>query len=530
MKLFTLWFSLLFGLGVACADEVRPELLVFQGGLKPIGTPRATELTEKLNLSASRGEIVNFMMQAKSDHCFSLHLGELKASHGSRHLDLAVYEAVPFKTEHASYRGAKVGDYLDPLIPRSQVCAKAGQETWILGELKIPEDFPPGDYEASLEGLGHVRLKLHVWKMKIPDKPAVPMYAELTTYYLLLGHYGKWHEGQAELAQKYVKSLLAHRIIPYKQAIRPIPVHGSLAYLGSNDEVKFEDSFESSVVEPLPEWAYLSIPFNTNSRQANQDTVQLQAVQSALEQRDWLSRSLIYLWDEPQKEDLSALRALGRAVRKSAPGMKTLVTSEYRSDLKDIVDIFVPIMDKFDYPGSPPVSVYDSWRARGKEFWLYVSCMSHGCTNDVDSGAPDWVIDRPGTHIRSQAWIASYYHAAAVLYYSVDNGFQFFSKGRDPWVSLWDFTGNGDGTLYYPGRPGLYGLTEQEPIESLRLKLWRQSSYDAEYLRWMNQTHKRPPWWPKLMRTLVRTPRDWEHSDSVYADAREKMGNYLDSQ
>ena len=475
------WFivPLIFLVAIgARAEGPSTELLVFEGGLKPFGALHPSDFSDEVKLSASRGEVVNFMMLARAsgpEQCFSLRLGEVRSDHIFKHLDLAVYEAVPFKTEHASYRGARVGSYLDPLIPRSRVCTGEGRDTWILGEIKIPEDFPAGVYQASLEGFGHVRVRLHVWKMVVPQSPAVPLYAELTSYYLLLGHYGKWHDGQSELSQKYMRSMVAHRIIPYKQAVRPIPVHGSLAYLGANDEVKYDDSFEASVVDPLPEWAYLSIPFATNSKRASEDTQQLSAVASALEQKDWLRRALIYLWDEPAREDIPALKALGRAVRRSAPGVKTLVTSEYRTDLKDLVDIFVPIMDRFDYPGAPPVSVYDRWRALGKEFWLYVSCMSHGCTNDVDSGAPDWVIDRPGTHIRSQAWIASYYHASAILYYSVDNGFQFFSKGRDPWTNLWDFTGNGDGTLCYPGRPGLYGLTEPEPIESLRLKLWRQS-------------------------------------------------------
>jgi hypothetical protein len=42
-------------------------------------------------------------------------------------------------------------------------------------------------------------------------------------------------------------------------------------------------------------------------------------------------------------------------------------------------------------------------------------------------------------------------------------------EGADPWTDPWQFGGNGDGTLYYPGMPGRVGGTHDIPIESLRL-------------------------------------------------------------
>lgn len=41
--------------------------------------------------------------------------------------------------------------------------------------------------------------------------------------------------------------------------------------------------------------------------------------------------------------------------------------------------------------------------------------------------------------------------------------------------------GNGDGTLFYPGRPRTIGGTTQIPLESVRLKLIREGLEDYEY-------------------------------------------------
>jgi hypothetical protein len=44
------------------------------------------------------------------------------------------------------------------------------------------------------------------------------------------------------------------------------------------------------------------------------------------------------------------------------------------------------------------------------------------------------------------------------------------------------YGGNGDGTLFYPGRPDTIGGTTQIPVESIRLKLIREGLEDYEYL------------------------------------------------
>ncbi len=45
------------------------------------------------------------------------------------------------------------------------------------------------------------------------------------------------------------------------------------------------------------------------------------------------------------------------------------------------------------------------------------------------------------------------------------------------------FTGNGDGTLFYPGTPAKIGGTSHIPVASIRLKMIREGMEDYEYLK-----------------------------------------------
>jgi chemotaxis methyl-accepting protein methylase len=47
--------------------------------------------------------------------------------------------------------------------------------------------------------------------------------------------------------------------------------------------------------------------------------------------------------------------------------------------------------------------------------------------------------------------------------------------------------GNGDGTLFYPGRPRNIGGKTDIPIESIRLKLIREGLEDYEYLAMLSK-------------------------------------------
>jgi hypothetical protein len=69
---------------------------------------------------------------------------------------------------------------------------------------------------------------------------------------------------------------------------------------------------------------------------------------------------------------------------------------------------------------------------------------------------------------------------ATELYFETVYAYQF--PGNDPWKSVYYFSGNGDGTHFYPGTPAKIGGTKHIPIASIRLKMLREGIEDYEYL------------------------------------------------
>src|SRR3569832_2636426 len=69
---------------------------------------------------------------------------------------------------------------------------------------------------------------------------------------------------------------------------------------------------------------------------------------------------------------------------------------------------------------------------------------------------------------------------ATELFFETVYAYQFSTN--DPWKNLYYYTGNGDGTYFYPGRPDKIGGTHHIPIPSIRLKMLREGIEDYEYL------------------------------------------------
>ena len=77
------------------------------------------------------------------------------------------------------------------------------------------------------------------------------------------------------------------------------------------------------------------------------------------------------------------------------------------------------------------------------------------------------------------------YGASGELYFDVDYDL------KTAWTDQYDFGGNGDGTLFYPGTPARIGGKQDIPIDSIRLKRIRDGREDYEYLHNLDQRGKR---------------------------------------
>ena len=176
-----------------------------------------------------------------------------------------------------------------------------------------------------------------------------------------------------------------------------------------------------------------------------------------------------------------------RAAVAHASNVRTLVTTDLAEltahDLLDDVDIAVPVVNFVDEKDGPDHRAeYDAFLTRpGTSLWWYQSCMSHGCgggetTDPYFTGWPSLMIDASGVQNRALEWLSFRDHIAGELYFATDD------QLVNAWTDQFAYGGNGDGTLFYPGRPDVIGGSTDIPVASQRLACIRDGMEDYELL------------------------------------------------
>jgi hypothetical protein len=174
----------------------------------------------------------------------------------------------------------------------------------------------------------------------------------------------------------------------------------------------------------------------------------------------------------------------------------------------------------------PTVSrdAYGSESSNRQPLWWYQSCASHGCNTiggEYFRNWPSYVIDTAALANRIMPWISWKYGIEGELYYATN-------QAEDPWKSAYLFGGNGDGTLFYPGRAERIGGRRDIPIESLRLKLIREGLEDYEYLKLLSERGQLA-WANEQVSRLVRAAYDWEQDADRFFSIRRALGERLEA-
>jgi hypothetical protein len=250
-------------------------------------------------------------------------------------------------------------------------------------------------------------------------------------------------------------------------------------------------------------------------------------------ERGWMDRLFNYLWDEPKQSDYPAMTQLGQIVRRADPEIRNLVTAPLHQEWQDFVGIWSPVINCFERkPGHDNYcemtvdrSAYEEELSRGKKLWWYQACGSHGCYivgGDYFTGWPSTMIDHSGLRNRIMEWFSWKYDVGGELYFNMNEA--YFKN--DPWKDVRLFGGNGDGTLYYPGRPDVIGGTTHIPVESIRLKLIREGLEDYEYLAMLSQRLGRAAV-TEMVNTLLRRTYDFDRDPQKLYALRETIGRKL---
>jgi uncharacterized protein (TIGR03382 family) len=367
------------------------------------------------------------------------------------------------------------------------VPANETRALWV--EAHVPADAPAGEYRGSVHvtwdgGEATVPVTLTVWPFTLPSTASLKS-SFVFSYGAIPSEHGLTGDAHAALRALYGQLALDHRVT----LSRADDGNSDLGHMTA----VYGPQLDGTERTTLAGARLTSFEFVGRSAYGTWA--------SWFDQRGWTDRLFQYTCDEPPLTCAwTDIPARARTARAATPPVRTLVTTSIQEadahGVTDSIDIIVPVVNYMDdRPGSKYAgnqrARYDAFLAGapGRELWLYQSCMSHGCGGTVNMGSPSeadryftgwpsYVIDASAVRNRAMQWLAFRYDVTGELYFETAMAY-----GKDPWTNQWDFSGNGDGTLFYPGTPAKIGGTTHVPVASMRLKLIREGMEDYEYLR-----------------------------------------------
>ncbi len=379
----------------------------------------------------------------------------------------------------------------------------------LLLRICVPAATVPGRYAGAVTlswtgGGKRVPVRLDVRNVVIPATSSIPVTFGLSGRSVLVGHFGRRRSDaeRLELVERYAKEALDHRIslhvmsrimpkvtgtgsrmrVDFSEWDRELdPLFGHAAWNGARPsaiDLRIPDDL------PLAEWHGYARIVAEHFRKRYPGTL-----------------LFAYVMDEPKAWQHAELVARLDALADT--GVARLVTTSLDPSLAGKVDVWTENVNCFTWKKrrgeycahNVRRNAYSAREARGDRVWWYQSCSSQGCNHgpfgdardQYFRGWPSYMVDVDGAANQAMGWLAFTHRIEGELYYDTVYAYNFYDEHRslrvDPWTSLWAFGGNGDGTLFYPGRPELIGGRTNIPIASLRLELIRDGLEDYELLR-----------------------------------------------
>jgi hypothetical protein len=422
-----------------------------------------------------------------------------------------LYRVGIINARYASSLDGGTGWWPDALVPdRDELVGEqrnafpfsvaAGESRAIWVEAHVPADALPGEYSGTVSlawqgGSATVPVTLTVWPFTLPSTASLR--TAFGFYYgaIPAGHGVNDPAAVATIRARYGQLALDHRI-----SLSHFDDGGSvLSHLGTT----YSSLVGGAAATSLPGAALTAVEYIGPGSYSDWA--------SAARAGGWFDRLFQYTCDEPPITCLWPDIPVRAAAAKAAdPEFRTLVTTTIQEatdhGVASSIDIIVPVINYLDdrignsaFAGNQRDPANDRYagflQGHDHEVWSYQSCMSHGCGGTVDMGSPtasdryytgwpSYMIDASAVRNRAMQWLAFRYRLSGELYWETAAAF-----GADPWNDQWNlaggqnFSGNGEGTLFYPGTVARIGGTTDVPVASIRLKMIREGMEDYEYLR-----------------------------------------------
>lgn len=494
----------------------------------------------ELHLTAARNEFVSFQVGLQGGDAglrgVRATLGGLEGPTRISGTDVTLYREEFLKTTRASVAGTPVGRWPDALVPDMDEIAgeqrrafpmdvPAGEARAIWVDVHVPMDAQPGEYRGTVAVTAanyssEVQVQLTVVAAVMPSTPSLS-----TAFLIYSGNVCSAHTGSTNCSTEQVKQLLSRyqrMALEHRITLSDIP---RLGMSWSAFDAAWGPFLDGTAPSRLPGARMTSAQFvGVRSTQAIADFA------AHFQSRGWLDRAYDYVGDEPPYGiSFTTLAQRAAQTRSAAPGLRTLVTTNSHElanhNLSDLIDLSVPVVNHIDGTQQPFVgdqrATYDAFLSKPKrELWLYQSCMSQGCSygtnmpeNQPNSGWPSYMVDRSAAKGRAMEWVSFLEGAKGELYYE--------TAGMLPsaWTNQYIYNGNGDGTLFYPGKPSTIGGTTDVPVASIRLKLIRLGVQDYEWLKAVSDAGD-PDFARKIARGLIPSASRVPDDGAAFENAR----------
>ena len=465
--------------------------------------------------------------------------------------EVRIYEEQPISFSRPSDIEGSAGAWPDALVPygpQTEVGLRNVNGTWqevqttetrrsfpvnvngnttrtFLVEIHVPAGTATGPYHGDLVvtaagGRGSATqsfpVDLHVRSFTLPSTSSLRNNVRMSIDEICRAHgdvIGSFCPDQVAFrrwGRLYGRFLLDHRITAYlSDALSTLP-DGTPDYSGS--EAAYATAYGPLIdgTDPFSRLANarmtsIAYPYFRNNDPDATKQAKFQAWASfARSKGDWFDRTFFYTQDEPDWATNGWANAIAWAnlAHAADPAYKVLLTAPFDSyashagTSSGVANIIAPVIDTLDarsgtYYGNqrPNYAGFLAFDARN-ELWAYQSCDSHSCTSTGDPAVYGWpvlVVDATVVQARSEPWMHYIYGVTGLHYF--DSVLHLAAAWNANGTT--DFTGNGDGTLMYPGTPTAIsggssqaiGGTTHIPLASTRLKALRDGLEDYEYLR-----------------------------------------------
>lgn len=475
---------------------------VYSYGEKP-GLAKASEKAS-IDLAMARGEYETFILALPNatKPKDSISKVTLNWKDKTPEVELNTYQLFGHNFKSSSFKSIfKAGEVADIPVPLEWINEKnitppsfsVLSQPQYLFELSTKQNAVSGIFTGELSFVRgketfNVPVKLEIYPVDLPVKFDLKTSFGFAPWEVLKKHYGSWHKDELKLYDQYFEAALEHRIdlhkiyikFPEKDAKDPLmdspPEKVSFnqqtkpLYAGQSHKKKYQMAVTDL---PVPQ-EYKTVKNSENF---------WKKLNTSVVKNNFKERTFVYYADEPADEKLKSLGEELRQIKKWAPDVKFLAATPYHPALDGALDIWVINLFLWERPTEKSPAFYKQRQLqKNEELWFYVGCNSHGCTGAEDIQNPDFVTDRPSAYLRVFPWMALLYGAQGVLYY--DTVFTYSHGGElSPWMDNFDFTGYGEGGLFYPCTLTLGQCKSPRVIPALRLKILRDGLEDVQILK-----------------------------------------------